>query len=276
MARTTNQSDTGADRQWDLMRASFDGDWQGVTTWYGRDSTGMNLTRGESDPAGSLYAIRFSDDNTGLWHGTGLRFAAGGERKFPLFRHSYNLSNNCWHFPNTAGQSSLEMDGSVGRAGHEVNFFTCRSRSMLIALYQRREDQSIVLQSIAATPFRCKRALVDPVRDKPDSLHDIFQTITGWPGIEQELRPGQWPKNPSLGHAIAAFDARNFQKYDVNGYFLDNLLCSLPECLPHGRFDLNFGCLLSPKSFVHLIIGYDETHQLVSWVERRYQPTMDG
>ena len=147
---------------------------------------------------------------------------------------------------------------------------------MLIALYQRREDQSIVLQSIAATPFRCKRALVDPVRDKPDSLHDIFQTITGWPGIEQELRPGQWPKNPSPGLAIAAFDARNFQRYDVNGYFLDNLLCSLPECLPHGSFDLNFGCLLSPKSFVHLIIGYDETHQLVSWVERRYQPTMDG
>jgi hypothetical protein len=27
---------------------------------------------------------------------------------------------------------------------------------------------------------------------------------------------------------------------------------------------------------VHLIIGYDEKHQLVSWVERRYQPTMDG
>ena len=276
MASTTNRSNTGADRQWDLMRASFDGDWQGVTSWYGRDSTGMNLTQGESDPAGSIYAIRFSDASTGLWHGTGLRFASGGERKFPLFRHSYNLSNNCWHFPDTAGQSSLEMDGSAFRAGHEVNFFTCRSRSMLIALYQRQDDHSMVLQSIAATPFRCKRALIDPVRDRPDSMHDIFQTITGWPGLEQELRPGQWPESSPPRHSIAEFNAKSFKKYDIDGYFSDNLLCNLPECLPQGAFDLNFGCLLSAKSFVHLIIRYDDKHQLVSWVERRYQPTIDG
>jgi hypothetical protein len=79
------------------------------------------------------------------------------------------------------------MDGSAFRAGHEVDFFTCRSRSMLIALYQRQDDHSMVLQSIAATPFRCKRALIDPVRDRPDSMHDIFQTITGWPRLEQEF-----------------------------------------------------------------------------------------
>lgn len=276
MASTTNQSNTGSDRQWDLMRASFDGDWQGVTTWYGRDSTGMDLTRGESDPAGSIYAIRFTDANTGLWHGTGLRFAPGGERKFPLFRHSYNLSNNCWHFPHTAGQSSLEMDGSVGRAGHEVNFFTCRSRSMLIALYQRQEDQTMILESIASTPFRCKRAAVDPVRDQPASYHDIFQVITGWPGVEQELRPGQWPEHTPPDLPIADFDIRAFQKYEVKGFFEDNLLCNLPASLPQGPFDLNFGCLLSPTNFVHLIIEYDEMHHLTRWVERRYQPTMDG
>ena len=103
MASTTNRSNTGADRQWDLMRASFDGDWQGVTSWYGRDSTGMNLTQGESYPAGSIYAIRFSDASTGLWHGTGLRFASEGG--VPLFRHSYNLSNNCWHFPRADSKS---------------------------------------------------------------------------------------------------------------------------------------------------------------------------
>lgn len=94
--------------------------------------------------------------------------------------------------------------------------------------------------------------------------------------MEQELRPGQWPKHPPPGRAIAELDARNFQKYDVYGYFVDNLLCSLPGCLPQGPFDLNFGCMLSARSFVHLIIDYDEKHQLVRWVERRYQPTMDG
>jgi hypothetical protein len=236
----------------------------------------MDLTRGESDPAGSMHAIRFSDANTGLWHGTGLRFASGGERKFPLYRHSYNLSNNCWHFPNTAGQSSLEMDGSVGRAGHEVNFFSSRSRSMLITLYEGQDDQTMILQSIAATPFRCQRAHLDPVRDRPDSQLDLFQYVAGWHGMEQELRPGKWPAHTPPGRPIAGFDASNFEKYAFNGYFEDNLLCNLPEALAQGPFELNFGCMLSAKNFVHLIIEYDEKHQLSRWVERRYQPTMDG
>lgn len=276
MESTNNQSNTGADRQWDLMRANFDGDWQGVTTWYGRDSTGVDLIRGESDPAGSMYTIRFSDANTGFWHGTGLRFASGGERKFPLYRHSYNLGNSCWQFPGTAGQSSLEMDGSTSRAGHEVNFFTSRSRSMLIALYQWKDDQTMVLQSVAATPFRCQRAHPDPVRDRRDSQQAIFQSIAGWPGIEQELQPGKWPEHTPVGDRIAGFDVRSFQKHDVNGFFADNLFCSLPEHLTQGPFELNFGCLLRSKIFVHLMIEYDEKHLLTRWVERRYQPTMDG
>ncbi|CAK6691153.1 hypothetical protein VB734_06855 [Synechococcus sp. BA-124 BA4] len=276
MASTTNQSNAGAEHQWDLMRASFDGDWQGVTTWYGRESAGMDLTRGQSDPAGSMYAISFSDANTGLWHGTGLRFASNGERKFPLQKHNYNLSNNCWHFQDTAGQSSLEMDGSAGRAGHEINFFTSRSRSMIIALYQWQEEYGMVLQSLAATPFRCQRACVDPVRDGPDSQQNLFQAIAGWPGMEQELRPGKWPENAPPKRPIAGFASRSFQKHDVNGYFADNLMCSVPGSLHQGPFDLNFGCMLSAKSFVHLIIEYDEKHQLTRWVERRYQPTMEG
>ena len=273
---TSNQSNAGAARQWDLMRASFDGDWQGVTTWYGRESTGMDLTHGESDPAGSMYAIRFSDPNTGLWHGTGLRFASNGERKFPLYRHSYNLSNNCWHFPDTAGQSSLEMDGSAGRAGHEVNFFSSRSRSMIIALYHRQDDLSMILQSVAATPFRCQRACPDPVRDNPESQRDLFQAVAGWPGVEQELQPGKWPDQAPQHKRIPVFDARTFQKYDADGFFQDNLLCNLPDSLPQGPFELNFGCLLSPQRFVHLMIEYDEKHQLSRWVERRYQSTMEG
>jgi hypothetical protein len=82
----------------------------------------MDLIHGESDPAGSIYAICFSDTDTADLHGTGLRFASNGGRKFPLYRNNYNLSNNCWYFPDTVGQSSLEMDGSAGRVGHEVNF----------------------------------------------------------------------------------------------------------------------------------------------------------
>ncbi len=276
MARTANQRSAGVDRQWDLMRSSFDGTWKGLTTWYGRYGAEMDLSRGTSDPAGSIYAIRFSDANTGVWHGTGLRFAPGGERQFPLYRHSYNLGNQCWHFPNTAGQSSLDMDASSGRAGHEVNFFTSRSRSMLVALYQREEGHSMILDSIAATAFRCQRTTADPVRDVTETKHQLFQTITGWPGMEQELRPGQWPEYTPPSLPIAAFAASSFLKHEVNGYFADKITCSLPAHLPQGPFDLNFGCLITPNSFVHLMIEYDQAHQLTRWVERRYQPTING
>jgi hypothetical protein len=34
--------------------------------------------------------------------------------------------------------------------------------------------------------------------------------------------------------------------------------------------------MLNSKSFVHLMIEYDEKHQLTRWVERRYQSTMEG
>jgi hypothetical protein len=53
--------DSTVDQAWERMRASFDGDWLGTTTWYGRDSHGMNLERGIASGTPSLYAIRFTD-----------------------------------------------------------------------------------------------------------------------------------------------------------------------------------------------------------------------
>jgi hypothetical protein len=46
--------------------------------------------------------------------------------------------------------------------------------------------------------------------------------------------------------------------------------------LPEGPFELYFGSMLNPQSFVQLMIEYDEKHQLTRWVEWRYQPTMEG
>lgn len=266
---------SGVDRQWDLMRASFDGDWQGVTTWYNRDQRGgFDLQAGESDPAGSLYSIRFSDPDSGVWHGTGLRFAPGGVRRIPLARHSYNLDNHCWHFPHTAGQSSLEMDGSSARAGHEVNFFTARSRSMLIALYRLQQDGSLVLDAIAATPFRCSRADRDPPRERCSSIEQLLAGVSGWRGVEQQLRPGQWSteSQPQPLQLATQFEAESFQLNDINACFADNLVCSLPSQLNDGCFELSFGCLLTSELFVHLLIEFDHDHRLVSWIERRYQP----
>jgi len=277
MESLSNPARSGSDQQWDLMRASFDGDWLGMTTWYGRNANGMDLNHGTGSPTESLYTIRFSDSHTGEWHGTGLQFAPGGERRFPLNRHNYNLGHNCWHFPETAGQSSLEIGGSTTRAGHEVNFFNGRSRSMLVALYQRQADGRMILESIAATPFRCQRAHLDPAREQMGSMDALFSTVAGWPGIEQELRPGMQQETLAAStHVAPNFDAKNFCLQNISGIFVDNLICGLPDVMPKGAFKLHFGCLLSPNSFTHLIIDYDSNYKLMRWVERRYQPTMQG
>ena len=272
----SKQTRSGSDRQWELMRASFDGDWLGTTTWYDRNANGIDLNHGMCSPTESRYAIRFSDADTGEWHGTGLRFAPGGERRFPLDRHHYNLGHHCWHFPETAGQSSLEVGESTARAGHEVNFFNGRSRSMLVALYQRQCDGRMILDSIAATPFRCQRARPDPAREQMQSVDALLSAVAGWRGIEQELRPGLQHGAFVSTKGAPEFDANSFCSQDVNGVFADNLICSLPDEMPKGEFNLQFGCLSNPKSFAHLIIAYDANHKLSRWVERRYQPTMHG
>ena len=270
----SNQS--GTDRQWDLMRASFDGDWLGKTTWYVRSPNGIDLKHGRCSPVESLYAIRFSDKSRGEWHGTGLRFAPGGERRFPLNRDQYNLGHNCWHFPETAGQSSLEVGERTTRVGHEVNFFIGRSRSMLVALYQRQADGWMTLDSIAATAFRCQRANLDPAREQMESMEAVLSIVAGWPGIEQELMPGmlQGPLEPS--QPAPNFEPEIFKAQDINGVFSDNLICGLPDKMPNDSFMLYFGCLLDAKSFAHLIIDFDLNHKLARWKERRYQATMHG
>ena len=57
--------------------------------------------------------------------------------------------------------------------------------------------------------------------------------------------------------------------------FADNLICSLPDEMSKGEFNLQFGCLLNPKSFV-FNIAYDANYKLSRWVERQYQSTMHG
>ena len=52
----SKQTRSGSDRQWDLMRASFDGDWLGMTTWYDRNANGMDLNHSTCSPTESLHA----------------------------------------------------------------------------------------------------------------------------------------------------------------------------------------------------------------------------
>jgi hypothetical protein len=265
--------DSAVDQAWEWMRDSFDGDWLGTTTWYERDSHGVNLERGITNATPSLYAIRFADAHSGEWHGTGLRYAPGGERRFPLHRHTYNLGYNCWHFLQTAGQSSLRMDADLAKAGHEVNFFHGRSRSMLVVLYQPWADGHLRLESIAATSFRCERSEPEPSRPGFTSLEALLVVPAGWPGMESTLNPGVHSEQTAPGRPCPGFTADTFLQHGVSGVFEDQLVCSLPDQLPVGSFELHVGCLVEPETFVHCLIGFDADHHLVGWRERRYHPT---
>jgi len=124
------------------------------------------------------------------------------------------------------------MSGSCTRAGHEVNFFNGRSRSMLVALYQQQPDGEMLLDSIAATPFRCQRTSPDPERSQFQSLEAVFETVFGWQGVESVIRPGFSSGIAMSEQRLAPFCSEWFIKNEANGLFEDNLICSLPESLP--------------------------------------------
>ena len=147
---------------------------------------------------------------------------------------------------------------------------------MLVALYQRQCDGRMILDSIAATPFRCQRARPDPAREQMQPVDALLSAVAGWRGIEQELRPGVQHGAFVSTKGAPEFDVNSFCSQDVNGMFADDLICSHPDEMPKGEFNLQFGCLLNPKSFAHLIIACDANYKLSRWVERRYQSTMHG
>ena len=110
--------------QWTLNRRNFAGHWQGCGSWFERDGSGrldlQHPTR-RIDP--TTYAISFSDDDHGVWDGSGLAFAPRGQATYPISRATYNAGGGCWQFPGAGGQSSLGLDPDRPRFGHEINLF---------------------------------------------------------------------------------------------------------------------------------------------------------
>ena len=129
------------DRQWELIKCNFQGQWQGTSLWY--DTEGGEHSKklgGEQLPCPSLstpgteYHIYFLDADTGVWHGKGLRRAPGGEKKFSISRGTQNKSGTSFSFQGAAGQCNPDMM-NVSTFGAEINFFYERSRSMIVASY---------------------------------------------------------------------------------------------------------------------------------------------
>nr|WP_259735431.1 hypothetical protein [Synechococcus sp. CS-1329] len=174
---------TGHDRQWDLNRLNFEGRWCGTSRWYERAGDGLlDLSSPVAVIEDTCYAISFSDPDSGLWDGSGLRFAPDGRRRLPLSRASYNGGGQCWQFRGAAGQSSLVLDSRHPRFGHEVNLFRGRSRSMLVLLYAPAPALGWRLQSLGVVPFRCSLAAEpDPARPAASDWRALLAEQEGWP-----------------------------------------------------------------------------------------------
>lgn len=273
---------TGADRQWRLNRENFEGCWQGTSHWYlRRDGNG----NGVCDGSGSLdlarpsrviehtrYAISFSDADSGLWEGSGLLFAPGGERRLPLSRQSYNRGGSCWQFRGAGGQSSLRVDPGAPRFGHEINLFQGRSRSMLVLLWEPDGDGSWRLASVGAVAFRCGLSEpVEPPRPVPAAA-ELLAAVEGWPGTLETLTPGCWPEQDPGPEVAGPFRAEGFARAGLTAALADRLVYAVPERLPAGAFRLEAGCLLTSGRFHQISLVFDDAQRLSAVELRRFTP----
>ena len=276
---------TGADRQWQLNRRNFEGRWCGESRWHLRQDGGegaLDLTAPSRVIADICYAIRFFDDDSGEWDGSGLLFAPEGRRLLPLSRQGYNRGGQCWQFEGAGGQSSLTIDPAEARWGHEINLFHGRSRSMLVLLWGRRDDCRSVeaeaaacrwrLDAVGAVAFRCSLGeRPDPPRPAPGDVATLLEALRGWPGEIETLVPGDWPAEPPPPQPCEPFAPEAFAAHPLTAAFADGLVCSVPEWLPAGPFRLEVGCRTAPDAFQQLSLHIDANGRLSRWERRRFR-----
>ena len=259
--------------QWDLNRANFDGRWLGPSRWYQRSKDGvLDLAQPSEVIENTSYDISFFDDDTGLWDGSGLKFAPGGTARHPISSKIYNQSGHCWQFSGAGGQSSLQVVPGSGRFAHELNFFYGRSRSMLVLIWIEQENRWH-LDAISAVPFRCARSMTTEPYRRIDGLpaQQQLAELIGWHGELEQLSPGA-NGLPSTPVTAEPFAIENFQRHDITAAFSDGLICSIPETIPEGAFTLEVGCRVTADRFQQLSLIYDDEHRLHHWQRRTYRP----
>jgi len=175
----------------------------------------------------------------GTWHGTGLHFAKDGEKVLSLTRSTYNASRASLQFPGCGAQVSLTIpdldptnpsskDAPPQRFGAEINFFTERARTMLIALYKPAGGDGSGrkfwrLDAASVTPFRCLFGSDFPRAEPPNtaaecparpSALELLRRADGWQGTRQAFGPCHAPTEAEAAASVAAlerpFDAAAF------------------------------------------------------------------
>jgi hypothetical protein len=291
---------SGHHHQWELNRRNFQGRWCGTSQWFLRDAQGgLDLQNPSRVIEGTCYAIDFSDDDTGLWDGSGLLFAPDGRRRLPLSKAAYNSTGQGWQFAGAGGQSSLAVDPAQSRFGHELNLFLhgpgWRSRSMLVLLWAQGQGEAGAgaepqlesdgvaspvwrLDAVGAVPFRCglSPAAEPPRPQRP--WQEVLAEQRGWPGQLEQLEPGAWPSFDPRLEPCEPFDPDLLALERPGGGLplvagcVDGLVFAVPEVLPAAAFRLQVGCRLAADRFDLISIAFGDDQRLRAWERRRFSP----
>ena len=260
--------------QWTLNRLNFEGCWQGRGCWHVRDSEGdLNFATPTRVITPTRYAISFSDEDTGVWDGSGLFFAPDGKATYAISRDSYNAGGGCWQFAGAGGQSSRRLDAGASRFGHEINLFQARSRSMLVLIWEPI-DHHWRLQVVGAVGFRCLQGQsVEPERPICASPEALLEPLRGWQGSSERLTPSEAIQGQPSAPQPVVFDPEQLLRHDCSAVMADGLVFSVPEQLPNAAFRLEIGGLLGPALFQQVSVLFDSAGTLTAWQRSTFQAT---
>ncbi|WP_255476987.1 hypothetical protein [Synechococcus sp. A15-60] len=232
----------------------------------------MDLTSPQRVIDPTTYVIRFSDADHGVWDGSGLAFAPGGQATYDISRSCYNAGGGCWQFEGAGGQSSLRLDLARGRFGHEINLFRGRSRSMLVLLWEPHDD-AWRLQAVGAVAFRCRDAAdLEPERPTCGTPEALLEPLRGWSGYAESLRPQPGVMARASDPQSVVFEPDQLLRHDCSAVMPDGLAFSVPECLPDAAFTLEIGARLGADRFQHVSIRFDADGRLLRWDRSSFQP----
>ena len=277
----TDADGAAYDRQWELLKKNFRGKWQAKTVWYKKDKgeerggklehqTFIAEMKGATLPAPVLtidktqYHIYFLDADTGVWHGTGLRFTPNGEKILPLSRKSYNDAGKAFLFQGMGGQCSVDTNLNVFAT--ELNFFHERSRSMIIAMYALDSTSGrLLLDSVGIAPFRCGLGcgfpLKPPQSEVRGNIDNFLQSLRG-KMCRRQWRSYTRALDETDGGELCEFPTSSIQFFSdperVVQLFDDDLVCSIPaDIQAGGGCELVFGCFHTPDYAQIVTLTYD-------------------
>jgi len=267
------------DRQYELNRRNFEGRWCSPQRWFSVPEGGEAGAIDFEAPqvtGESVYDISWQDEDHFTWHGTGLRFAPGGEKILHVTRESYNGQGTACQFDGWGAQTSLNTRDA--RLAVEANFFDGKGRrSMLITMLSAEgEGKPLVLKTIGEACFRNSH-VVDAVERSETvlSMAELLSDVEGFAGRMQWRSPTHpldetWAPVVHPSRAMLLLSEASSERAVHS--FRDGLMMSMPIRVEPGKgCDLVVGCHLGSRLDI-VMISYGNDGDLTSWQLERYEP----